>query len=241
MPDDTAEGKTHATRALIELRRRILGGELVGGTRLYEAALAGTLRISRTPVREALARLAEDGLLDRAKGGYVVRTFQHSDVADAIELRGVLEGTAARLAAERGADPERLDRMRAINATLDACLDDGSDIDLDGYAAANSDFHLELATLAGSALLARELERVCRLPFAAPSAFLPDKQQSATRRRSLHVAHAQHRAIVEAIAGREGTRAEHLAREHARLARDDMEYILRERRGPLSGVALVID
>jgi GntR family transcriptional regulator, vanillate catabolism transcriptional regulator len=240
MPD-TAEGKTHATRALIELRRRVLGGELAGGTRLYEAALAATLQISRTPVREALARLAEDGLLDRAKGGYVVRTFQPSDVVDAIELRGVLEGTAARLAAERGADPERLDRMRAIVTTLDACLGAGGDIDFEGYAAHNAGFHLELAGLPGSPLLERELERVCRLPFAAPSAFLPDKEQFATRRRSLGIAQAQHRAIVEAIAGREGTRAEHLAREHARLARDDMEYILRERRSPHAGVALVLD
>ena len=69
MPDDTAEGKTHATRALNELRRRILGGELVGGTRLYEAALAGTPAESRGGRGAGLAPQAGDGLPHRVQGG----------------------------------------------------------------------------------------------------------------------------------------------------------------------------
>jgi DNA-binding GntR family transcriptional regulator len=101
--------KTHATRTVIELRKKILGGELKGGTRLYEVPLAEELEISRTPLRDAMSRLAEEGLLERAQsGGFVVRQFSFPDVIDAIELRGVLEGTAARLAAERGATPEAL-------------------------------------------------------------------------------------------------------------------------------------
>ncbi len=77
--------------------------------RLFEVSLAETLEISRTPVREALSRLAEEGLLDRLpNGGFVVRRFGYEDVIDSIELRGVMEGTAARLAAERGASPEGL-------------------------------------------------------------------------------------------------------------------------------------
>jgi GntR family transcriptional regulator of vanillate catabolism len=231
---------THATRALIELRRRIISGELEGGQRLYEVPLAEALQISRTPVREALARLAEEGLLDRGRGGYLVRTFLLADVIDALELRGLLEGTAARLAAERGAAPERLDGIRAILGELDACFGPvGADIDFDTYAEANARFHDALATLSGSRLFERELERVARLPFAAPSAFIPDKEYFVSRRRSLDLAQAQHRAIVEAIAGREGARAEHLAREHARTARSDMEQVLRERLGaeaPFAGL-----
>ena len=62
------------------------------------------------PVREALSRLAHEGLLYAAgTGRYRVREFTMSDVRDAIELRGVLEGTAARLAAERLSKPEELD------------------------------------------------------------------------------------------------------------------------------------
>jgi GntR family transcriptional regulator of vanillate catabolism len=237
--------RTHAMRALIELRRRIISGELPGGERLFEVPLAETLQISRTPLREALARLAEEGLLDRGRGGYLVRTFPFADVVDAIELRGVLEGTAARFAAERGPDPERLAGIRAIVAELDACFGPGrDDIDFDGYSEANTRFHRALAALPGSSVIARELERVTRLPFAAPSAFVPDKDYFLLRRRSLDVAQAQHRAIVDAIAAREGARAEHIAREHARMARDDMEAILRERRGQslqVGGLNLLVE
>src|SRR5690606_35735565 len=117
------EGATHGRRAVIELREKIINGELPGGMRLFEVPLAEALQISRTPVREALSRLAEEGLLDRLpNGGFVVRRFGFADVVDAIELRGVMEGTAARLAAERGAAPEALARLQAIVAELDACF-----------------------------------------------------------------------------------------------------------------------
>src|SRR5690554_4658921 len=103
---ERVSSRTHAMRAVIELREKIVSGEIPGGTRLFEVSMAESLNISRTPVREAMSRLAEEGLLDRARGGgFTVRTFGFADVVDAIELRGVLEGTAARLAAERGADP----------------------------------------------------------------------------------------------------------------------------------------
>ena len=59
-------GSTHAKRAAYDLRQRILKGEMPGGTRLYEVALADEMAISRTPVREAMSRLAEEGLLGRA-------------------------------------------------------------------------------------------------------------------------------------------------------------------------------
>jgi len=232
MPMDEA-ATTHASRALIELRRRIISGELEGGQRLYEVPLAEMLQISRTPVREAMARLAEEGLVDRGRGGYIVRTFLLADAIDAIELRGVIEGTAARFAAERDPVPERLDAIRAILAELDACFGPEGDIDFDAYADANARFHRALAALSGSRVIERELERVSRLPFAGPSAFIPHKEYFVShRRRSLDLAQAQHRAIVEAITAREGARAEHLAREHARTARDDMELVLRERLGP---------
>jgi GntR family transcriptional regulator of vanillate catabolism len=237
---------THATRAVIELRKRILGGELPGGMRLFEVPMAEQLQISRTPVREAMSRLAEEGLLDRARnGGFVVRSFSYADVIDAIELRGVLEGTAARLAAERGVAPEALARIGAIVAKLDQCFGNKpGEVDFEAYAEQNAAFHRELAGLSGSDIVRREVERMTRLPFASPSAFLPDRADIEAFRRSLNTAQDQHRAIVAAIAAREGTRAEMIAREHARIARRNLEYVMTEDRSLIRhvpGLALVLD
>ncbi len=244
MDDNT--GKTHAIRAQIELRKRILSGELAGGTRLFEVPLAEQLEISRTPIREAMSRLAEEGLLERARnGGFIVRTFGFNDAVDAIELRGVLEGTAARLAAERGAKPEGLARIRAVVEQLDRCFSDKvGEVEFERYTELNAEFHHLLAGLSGSDMIRREVERVTRLPFASPSAFLPDNADIEAFRRSLNTAQEQHRAIVAAIAAREGSRAEALAREHARIARRNLEYVMVEDRsliGSVPGLALVLD
>jgi GntR family transcriptional regulator of vanillate catabolism len=213
-------------RAVVELRQKIIQGDLPGGTRLYEVALAEMLDISRTPVREAMSRLAEEGLLDRASGGgYLVRSFTRRDVADAIELRGTLEGLAARLAAERGATS--MTRINILLGALDACFGAGNLIvNFDRYAELNGQFHAELAALSGSAILQREIERVTSLPFASPSAFVPNQNDAGGFERSLTIAQAQHHALVESIAHREGARAEAIAREHARIAQANFEAAL---------------
>ncbi len=217
---------THAQRALIRLRQRILGGELPGGMRLFEVALAEELGISRTPVRAALSRLAEEGLLDRiAGGGFVVRSFAVRDVVDTIELRGVLEGTAARFAAERGAPETLMEEMRATLRAIDQLFSDQS-IDIDTYSRLNMRFHGLLARMAQSDVLLREIDRITALPFAAPSAFLDDTSHPAALTRTLALAQDQHRALADAIANREGTRAESLAREHVRAARSNVEALL---------------
>ena len=244
----TAAGpaKTHAMRALIDLRARIINGAIPGGTRLFEMPLAEELNISRTPVREAMSRLVEEGLLERARnGGFLVRSFAVADVLDAIELRGVLEGTAARLAAERGADPAGLDRIKAIVADLDGCFGTrADDVDFDAYSELNADYHCALAGLSCSDMLRREIARVTSLPFASPSAFLPDRNRIGEFRLSLNIAQAQHHALVAAIAAREGARAEALAREHVRAARLNVLQIFRDGTlpaGDVPGLALIVD
>ncbi|MBN9673493.1 GntR family transcriptional regulator [Roseibium aggregatum] len=237
-----ATGSNHTIRALTEIRKRILSGELAGGERLFEVPLAEMLNISRTPVREAMSRLAEEGLLERAKStGFAVRAFGVEDVIDAIELRGVLEGTAARLAAERGADPELLAQMTEVVERLDACFRDDS-VDFEIYSRGNEDFHRILTRLSGSKIIEWELDRVVHLPFASPSAFLPDKVNLQSRQSSLVFAQAQHREILAAIKAREGSRAEALAREHARTARRDLEEAMKKKgeAGQLPGLALVV-
>ena len=105
---DIPANRTQITRALLRLRELILSGEFAAGERMSELPLVERLGVSRTPLRLALAELEHEGLLrGLAGGGYVVREFTMADIRDAIELRGVLEGTAARFAVERGATPAR--------------------------------------------------------------------------------------------------------------------------------------
>lgn len=236
-----AEGRR--SRAVMDLRDRVLSGEFPAGARLYEVQIAETLGISRTPVREALGQLEREGLLERVpSGGFAVRTFTFDDVADAIELRGVLEGTAARLAAERGAEPARLHRIEQVLDGLDRATAEES-YDFGAYEALNAEFHALLAGLSGSEILRVEIERAARLPFASPSAFLRGQQGVPAFHRSLIGAQAQHRAIVEAVSLREGTRAEGVAREHARLARRNLEYVMFEDRSLIDrvpGLSMVV-
>lgn len=237
----TGEARTHTMRAQVELRRQILSAELAGGTRLYEVAVAERLEISRTPVREAMARLVEEGLLERGpKGGFVVRIFDHDDVRDTIELRGLIEGMAARYAAERGADQETLREIYATLRDIDACFQ-GDVFDFEGYSSGNMRFHQLLGRLSGSVTVERELERIIRLPFASPSAFLPFRFQAVDFRRDLVIGQHEHHCLVEAIAMRQGTRAEAIAREHIRPALENFNRIFSgDREGPADHPSLAL-
>ena len=116
---------SRAEKAVVGLRGLILSGEFSAGSRLPEVAVAERLGISRTPLRQAMDLLVQQGLLERIDtGGCRVASFTREDIFDAIELRGVLEGTAARLAAERGATEAQLEAGRHFLDQIDAVLAD---------------------------------------------------------------------------------------------------------------------
>lgn len=234
---------SQAVKAQQRLRELVLSGELAGGSRIAELALVERLGVSRTPIRAALLRLAQEGLLDELpSGGYAVRTFSERDVADAIELRGTMEGLAARLAAERRAAAVLLAEAREVLDGIDAvlagpALDDAA---FEGYVQLNARFHQLLGEMAGSPVLARELERVVRLPFASPSGFVGVQAGSHEGRDMLVVAQDQHRQVLEAIEAGEGSRAESIMREHARLARRNLREAVRSADGQrMPGVRLI--
>src|SRR5688572_7407927 len=119
---DSAAG-SQAVKAQLRLRELVLAGELAPGSRIAELAIVERLGMSRTPIRAALMRLEQEGLLEALPGGgYAVRTFSERDVSDAIELRGTVEGLAARLAAERGASPDVLRQARECLEQIDGVL-----------------------------------------------------------------------------------------------------------------------
>jgi len=228
MADNSETGKvTQYGKALLELRLLIMNGEFEANSRLPEVVIAERIGISRTPLRQAMARLVDEGLLEQlATGGCRVASFTMADIVDAIELRGVLEGTAARLAAERQADPDIADECREVLKRLDDVVFGPGGIDFSRYVKLNAQFHSLLSSLSGSRLIRREVERATRLPLASPSAFLQGQELVPDFQASLRLAQRQHKLIFEAIIAREGSRAEALAREHARLARQNLDYVM---------------
>lgn len=126
-PANDNPAHSQAVRAQLRLREMILAAELPAGARIAELTLVDKLGVSRTPIRTALMKLEQEGLLESlASGGYAVRTFTERDVSDAIELRGTLEGLAARLAAERGCAPVLLVEARECLSKIDQLLATGS-------------------------------------------------------------------------------------------------------------------
>lgn len=235
---------SQTVKTLLGLRDLVLTGALQPGQRISELAIVERLGVSRTPVRAALARLQEEGLVELIpSGGYAVRAFSERDIIDAIELRGTLEGLAARFAAERGVGSEGLATLKDTVAELDVVVGRAAVTDegFSAYVRANERFHAILVELAGSPTLARQIERAVALPFASPSAFVMAQSAVPEVRTILTVAQEQHRAVVEAIEGREGARAEAIMREHARVAFRNLQLALRDQRawGLIPGASLV--
>ena len=224
------EGGSQAVKVQLKLREMVLAGELQAGSRITELALVEKLGVSRTPIRAALIRLEQEGLLQQMpSGGFAVRKFSEADVADAIELRGTVEGLAARMAAERGTSEQNLEQANECLDQIDLLLREPvlHEEAFSRYVDLNAQFHTLLGAFSASPVIQRELERVGSLPFASPSGFVGVQANSPQARDMLIVAQDQHRQVMQAIAQREGARAEALMREHSRLAQRNLREALR--------------
>jgi len=213
-------------KAQLRLRQLILDGELKPGQRVPELTLVQRTGVSRTPIRAALLQLAEEGLLTAStSGGFVVRAFDPSEVFDAIDVRGTLEGAAARRAAERHPSHTELADLRDCVGALDALVKRrklGVEQFAD-YVRLNERYHALLVALAHSPVLTRAIERIIALPFASPSAFVLAQAALPDAHQTLLIAQEQHRAILEAVSAGESSRAESIAREHSNVAKRNLQ------------------
>ncbi|OPF95231.1 hypothetical protein I8G32_03737 [Rhodopseudomonas palustris] len=233
MNDKAAERSMSQTvRAQLALRDMVLSGQLRAGERISELQAVEITGVSRTPVRMALVRLEDEGLLQAIpSGGFMVKAFSERDILDSIELRGTMEGLAARLAAERGASVRQLEPLKQCLSDIDELVrQDPISVDaFSAYVALNARFHALLNELCGSAPVMRQIDRVAALPFASPSAFVMAQSGLAEAHQILLIAQDHHRAVIDAIENREGARAEAVMREHARLAVRNLRLALRNR------------
>jgi GntR family transcriptional regulator of vanillate catabolism len=217
------------SRATLGLREMLLRGALRPGQRISEIPLSTKLGVSRTPLRLAFEKLEQEGLVKALpRSGFAASEFSINDIWDAIETRGILEGAAARLAAERLKYPAQLDTLRKINRTMEEI----STLDVENftrYLDLNETFHLTILDLAHNQMLRRAIERIYKFPFATPSSrtLLPMTLRAA--KGIVPIAEEHHRSLIDAIEHREGSRAEGLGREHARLTRRNLEEALADR------------
>ncbi len=202
MPERDSRGL--AERAYGTIREAIQDGRLSPGQRMPETDVSTWLKVSRTPVREALRRLQSEGMLQPAPGGglSVVRHDLRA-VGELYDVRESLEGTAAALAA-RGADATEIRVLHAMVESQRQLADDPQ-----AHARLNIVFHQNIYHAAHNRFLLQNLQSLHdsvallgRTTFASPG--------------RIAEALAEHAAIVAAIAARDETSAEALARSHVR-------------------------
>lgn len=144
----TDDALTNTRRAFLTLREMIVTGALAAGTDHLESELAETLKMSRTPVREAVLALEERGLLTvRPRKGVRILPVSPEDMAEIYDILTGIECLAAERAAEAALDAAALTALSAAIADMDAALDSR---DLEGWAAADERFHRELVRLGGN-------------------------------------------------------------------------------------------
>lgn len=190
------------------LKEAIRAGDLMPGQQLVESVLAEWCEVSRTPIREALSKLQHDGLVERNDRGLVVRERSPEEVLDIYETRIALEGTAARMAAERRNSHDLILLRRAMGR-----LDGLTTEDTDAMVRANRQFHTAVWRASHNTSLIDLLERLDLHLVRYPAGTLeaPGRWERSND---------QHRAIVDAIEARDSDGAEKSAVAHFTEARD---------------------
>jgi DNA-binding GntR family transcriptional regulator len=195
------------------LRTEVLQGNLLPGQWLREQEIAATLNVSRTPVREALRRLDQEGLLEISPNrGVRVRELSAAEAVETYEVRALLEARAARSAAQR-ASHDDVNRLRAL-------LDAIAELPPEDYAAhigADDAFHNAIADVAGNEVLS-EMIRLLNSRITYLKIVTRDTNAGVTTAR-------QHAAIVEAIEARDPDAAEAAMRTHV----DTYQGVVKER------------
>lgn len=198
---DTPQGQTAYRQILSEIQQ----GRLLPGARLRETELAERLGISRTPVREAIRQLEADGLVTHLpRQGASVRGLEYGEVIELYEMRAVLEGTAARLAA-RMALPVEIEELVALNAQL-AAAPVGTPAQ-----EANRQFHRTLIDAARNRYLLKTVSALQKtLLILGPTTLAePERQEGAV---------SEHAEVIAALTARDGDAAELAMKRHVEAA-----------------------
>lgn len=215
---NTSETATSDQKVVTILRQRIMDGSLEADTKISEVLVSEMLAVSRTPARAALQALESEGLIRKRDGrGYTVLSFSSRDLAQAYEVRGVLEGLAAGTLAREGIDDELAQELKQIIEEIDQVL--ASDLDaarrVTGYQSLNRDFHQAIMSAAENRFIGHAYQRLAHLPLLSLGSVVFNADKAREEITRLTFANMQHRLILDAIQRRDAMRAESLMREHA--------------------------
>jgi DNA-binding GntR family transcriptional regulator len=197
-------GGGRAARAYEMLHDAIREGIIEPGQRLMELEVSAWLKMSRTPVREAMRRLQAEGMLEHAAGGGMsVVLYDLRAIDEFYAMRESLEGTAAALAAKNADETE----IRILSATLDAMR--ALPHDARAHARENQVFHEQIYRAARNRFLLKSLQSLLNfVPLLGPTTYnAPGRIEHALE---------EHVAIVDAIRARDPVRAEEAIRRHIR-------------------------
>lgn len=213
-----------STKVVQAVRAAIISGELAPGTKTTETQIATILGVSRTPVREALRQLEGQGFVTLVKNsGVIIADFTLEDTLNILQVRGVLEGLAARLAAGI-ATPEQITHLRSVHALLDDLDRNGGPSGGEEFMLADRSFHNYVIEISGNvhiSIITDSLKgRLLRL-----HTLLVDLTGGGI----LDQVKAEHSEILEAIATGQGEKAERLSRKHMGLMGNHVEAMVAER------------
>jgi len=191
----------------IELRGRIIGKKLVPGERLPEVKIASDMGVSRTPVREALRRLAAEGLVRIVpNSGARVAAPTAKEMENAYAVREYLETFSVRLACTNGLDSRTSERIEEVLASEEEAF---KARDLDAYLEVNNTFHRMLADASKNVILREYVENII-LRTNVYILFYDSFDED------INYSTEEHRGILRAISDKDADRAERLMREHLR-------------------------
>jgi DNA-binding GntR family transcriptional regulator len=203
----SVENLTLWQRVYDHLRVEILEGELEPGTELAEVALSEQLGVSRGPIREAIGRLAAEGLVEvRPRRGAVVRSLSKEEFLELYQVREALERMAVQLAVPRLTETE-LKELAALNEVMDSSA---AHEDVHGFFEANVAFHGRLLEASGN----RKLQELYRQLLGQLGRY---RLRSLTLRGNLQRSVAEHAAILRAAKRGDADRAAQLMAEHIRV------------------------
>lgn len=189
------------------IKAAIMSGRLAAGDRVKEELVAEEVGVSRTPIRHAMQKLAAQGFVEVLHNhGARVAAWNDADLAEITELRALLEGFGAGVAA-RKIDEATVDTLRALCASMERAAAQPSSADLETIAALNSRFHLTIIEATGNRRLSETIGNLAHplLVQRRFRAFGPQRLQ-----RSMD----HHRELVDALAARDADWAGAVMRAH---------------------------